>query len=89
MIKYYNTILKQCIDDIPAAERAELEMYQDISDKIDATLKSRNLTCKDLSRMMGKPLYVVKGWLTGTHHFSIKTISAISAALNQPLMRVN
>lgn len=71
---------------IPAVERAEFELCQQIADKIDATLKSKNMTQRDLARLTGKRESEVSKWLTGRHNFTMKTLALISTSLGQPIV---
>jgi len=74
------------LEKISAVERAEFELCQSIADKIDSVLKSKNMTQRDLARLIGKRESEVSKWLTGRHNFTIKTLALISTSLGQPIL---
>lgn len=52
-----------------------------IANKIRLILHEKGLKPVDLAKMMNKQKSEISKWLTGQHSFSIKTITAIEAAL--------
>lgn len=73
---------------VPEDVKMELDMSFAIADKIDATLKQKNMTQKDLARMMHKTEAEVSRWLGGTHNFTLRTIAKISSVLGVPLFSI-
>ena len=59
-----------------------------IADKIDARLKELGMTQKEFARKIGKTEAEVSRWLGGTHNFTLRTLSQISAALGKDLIQV-
>ncbi len=43
---------------------------------------------KDFARLLGKTETEVSKWLSGTHNMTLATISKISCALNQDIIKV-
>lgn len=74
---------------VPDDVKMELDMSFAIADKIDATLKARNMTQKDLAKMMHKTEAEVSRWLGGTHNFTLRTIAKISSVLGVTLFSIN
>lgn len=73
---------------VPDDVKMELDMSFAIADKIDATLKARNMTQKDLARKMHKTEAEVSRWLGGTHNFTLRTIAKISSVLGVSLFSI-
>ncbi len=59
-----------------------------IADKIDARLKELGITRKEFARRMGTSEAEVSRWLGGTHNFTLRTLSRISAALGISLIQI-
>jgi len=83
-----DTLFSECLAQIPEVERMELELYQDIAERVDNILHEKHLTQRDLARLTGKRESEVSKWLTGRHNFTMKTIALISSALRQPILSV-
>ncbi|MFC5270987.1 helix-turn-helix domain-containing protein [Adhaeribacter terreus] len=60
----------------------------EIGDEILRILKEKNMTQKELAEKLGKKESQVSKWLTGTHNFTLKTISQIEAILNADIILV-
>lgn len=88
MMQIQNDMFRSELEKIPAIERAEFELCQSIADKIDAVLKSKKMTQRDLARLTGKRESEVSKWLTGRHNFTMKTLALISNGLGQPILTV-
>ena len=87
-MNYINHLFAAELAKIPPIVRTELEMYQDIAERIDVLMREQHLTQRDLARLTGKRESEVSKWLTGRHNFTMKTIALISTALGQPIVRV-
>ena len=66
----------------------EVQMSADIIARIDAILKEKNMTQRDLARKMGKSEAVVSRWITGFPNFTLRSLSQLSAALGEPLIEL-
>lgn len=71
---------------VPNDVRMELDMSFALADKIDAVLKEKNISQKELAKRMGKTEAEVSRWLGGTHNFTLRTIAKISNALGSNLI---
>jgi len=60
----------------------------DIIARIDALLKQKNMTQRDLARKMGKSEAVISRWTTGFPNLTLRSIAEISCALQEPLITV-
>lgn len=67
---------------------SEVQLLADIIARIDAILKRKNMTQKDLARKTGRSEAAISRWTTGFPNLTIKSIAEISTALGEPLVRV-
>ena len=74
---------------IPDGVISEVQLSADIIARIDALLKERGMTQRDLARKLGKSDAVVSRWTTGFPNLTLRSIAELSTALGQPLIHVN
>ncbi len=67
---------------------SEVQLSADIIARIDALLKQKHMTQKDLARKMGRSEAVISRWTSGFPNLTLKSIVEISTALGEPLVRV-
>ncbi len=67
---------------------SEVQMSADIIERIDAILKEKHMTQRDLAHKMGKSEAVVSRWITGFPNFTLRSLSQLSAALGEPLIKL-
>ena len=58
----------------------------DIVDRIHQILVDQGKEQKDLAAALGKTESEISKWMTGTHNFTIKTLSKIAAVLGEPVI---
>lgn len=63
-----------------------IEHSFDIVDRIYQILKDQNRDQKYLAKALGKSESEISKWMTGTHNFTIKTISKIEAVLGKAII---
>lgn len=66
----------------------EVQLSAGIIARIDRILKEKNMTQRDLAKKLGKNEAVVSRWITGFPNFTLRTLSEISAALGEPLIKL-
>lgn len=88
MITVTNPLFRECLAQVSEKTRAECNLSFEIADYIDAILKKKGLTQKELARKMGKRESEVSRWLTGRHNFTTNTLADISLALGEPIVIV-
>ena len=64
------------------------KMAADIIARIDAILKQKNMTQRDLAKRMGRSEAVISRWTSGFPNLTLKSIAEISTALGEPLVRI-
>jgi transcriptional regulator with XRE-family HTH domain len=60
----------------------------DISDRIHEILTRKGITQREFAEMLGKNESQVSKWLSGTHNFTIKTITHLEVALEEVIMAI-
>ncbi len=67
---------------------SEVQLSADIIARIDAILKQKKMTQKDLAKKMGRSEAVISRWTSGFPNLTLRSIAEISTALGEPLIRV-
>ena len=67
---------------------SEVLLSAEIIARIDVLLKEKGMTQRDLAQKLGKSEAVVSRWTTGFPNLTLKSIAAISTALEEPLIIV-
>ena len=66
----------------------EIQLSAAIIARIDAILKKKGMTQRELARKLGRSEAVVSRWMTGFPNLTLKSIAEISTALGEPLIQV-
>lgn len=83
-----NPLFRECLSKVSEKTRAEFNLSFEIADRIDAILKRKGMTQKDLANKMGKRESEISKWLTGRHNFTTNTIAGISYALGESIILI-
>lgn len=67
---------------------SEVQLAADIIARIDAILKRKKMTQRDLAKKMGRSEAVISRWTSGFPNLTLKSIAEISTALGEPLIKV-
>lgn len=81
-------LFRQILDETPESLKTEIDLSFAVADRIDALLKRKGMTQKELARLTHTSEAAVCKWLSGTHNFTFSTIGKISAALGAPIINV-
>jgi transcriptional regulator with XRE-family HTH domain len=80
------------MDDIRSNISPEMKMQMELSvaiaNRIYNILESKGMSQKEFASLMGKTETEVSRWLSGTHNLTLATISKISVALGEEVIRV-
>ena len=87
-IRFTDPVFKDALDSVPTAVRREVSLSFDITNRIDQILKQKNWSQADLAKATGKKAPVVTRWMSGSHNFTIRTISEIESALSEEILHV-
>ena len=83
-----NPLFRECLSKVSDKTRAEFNLSFEIAERIDAILKGKGMTQKELAAKMGKRESEISKWLTGRHNFTTNTIAGISSALGEPIILI-
>lgn len=67
----------------------EIQLSAAITARIDAILKEKGMTQRELARKLGRSEAVVSRWTTGFPNLTLRSIAEISTALGEPLIQVS
>ena len=81
-------MLQDLIASVPAETKKQYDYSFAISDKLDAILKERGISQRELARMTGKRPSEITRWLAGTHNFTLATIAKLSTALDHDFLHI-
>lgn len=83
-----NKSFRESLAAIPAEQKAGFDISYGIAERMDAILKEKNISQRELARRLGKRESEVSRWLTGRHNFTTSTIAKIETALGSPLVQI-
>mgnify|MGYP000937107545 CR=1 FL=1 len=83
-----NALFEQCLANVAPEVQAEVSLNIDIANRINDLLREKNMTQRELAKLMGKKESEISRWLTGSHGFTTKTIAKISTVLGKPVVEV-
>lgn len=87
-IKYIDPLFQELLNQIPGKRRRESELSYSIARRIHEVLLRKGWTQADLARATGKRASIVNRWMSGTHNFTIQTLSEIETALGEEILSV-
>lgn len=67
---------------------SEVQLSADIIARIDAILKKKGMTQRDLAKKIGRSEAVISRWTSGFPNLTLRSIAEISTALGEPLIKV-
>ena len=83
-----NKVFRDSLAAIPEHQKAKFELSFGIAERMDAILKEKNISQRELAHRLGKRESEVSRWLTGRHNFTTSTIAKIETALGSPLVQI-
>ena len=87
-MKRAKTSLRELLGDISPEERAEARLSFQISNRLDALMREKGLSKKQLADAIGKRPSEITRWLSGEHNFTISTLAMLSTFFGQPIITV-
>lgn len=82
-----NKLMDSIRDSISPETKKQTELSVSIANRIYEILEEKNLSQKDLARLLGKTETEVSRWLSGTHNLTMATIAKISTALGVDIIQ--
>jgi len=83
-----NKLLETRRKEIPKEIADFVNKSFDIVDRIHEILEAKGLEQKDLAKLLGKNESEISKWMTGTHNFTIKTITKIENVLDASILKI-
>ncbi len=83
-----NRIMDDIRSNISPEMKMQMELSVAIANRIYNILESKGMSQKEFASLMGKTETEVSRWLSGTHNLTLATISKISVALGEEVIRV-
>ncbi|WP_212004286.1 helix-turn-helix domain-containing protein [Chitinophaga sp. HK235] len=84
--KYSSEFIADVMASITPLESLQVETRFVLAGRIAGIMDSQRLSNKELAARMGKNPSEISRWLSGTHNFTIDTLSEIAIALEVPVM---
>ena len=87
-IKIYSPIIQAAHDSISDIDWATDVITEGIASRIDAVMKKKGISKKELATLTHRRPSDVTRWLSGGHNFTCRTIALCEQALGASLIRV-
>ena len=87
-IKIFSPIVQEAYDSIPALDWATDAITDGIAGRIDAVMKEKGISKKELAALTHRRPSDVTRWLGGGHNFTCRTIALIEQALDAPIIEI-
>lgn len=84
-----NALFQSCLSEVTEDVKAEIDLSFAIVDRIDALLKEKGMTQRELAEALGKNEAEISRWMRGTHNFTIRTLAKISNVLGAQIVGVS
>ena len=87
-IRIYSSVIQEAYDSIPDIDWATDAITEGIASRIDAVMKEKGISKKELAALTHRRPSDVTRWLSGGHNFTCKTIALIEQALESPIIMI-
>ena len=87
-IKIFSPIIQEAYDSIPALDWETDAITEGIASRIDAIMKEKGISKKQLAELTHRRPSDVTRWLGGGHNFTCKTIAMIQQALGEKIVEI-
>lgn len=87
-IKIYSPIVQEAYDSISNLDWATDAITEGIASRMDAIMKEKGISKKDLAILTHRRPSDVTRWLSGGHNFTCRTIALIEQALGTSLIMI-
>ena len=84
----HNTFFHEQLDKVSPAVRREMEWSCAIVDKIDAILKQKGMTQRELAALIGCNETQITRWTRGFPNYTLASLAKLSEALGEPLIEI-
>ena len=81
-------IFEKAIERISPEKLSEIRLSVEIVERIDALMQKHNINQKQLAQKLGKNPSEINKWLSGTHNFTLKTITRLETLFGESILNV-
>ncbi|MBO4570957.1 MAG: helix-turn-helix transcriptional regulator [Bacteroidales bacterium] len=85
----HNNVLHSELEKVSPALKQEMDWSCAIIDKIDAALKKKGMTQRELAKIIGCNETQITRWTRGFPNFTLSSLAKLSHALGEPLIYVD
>ncbi len=85
-MKKKRSIIEQALAKVKPDQKKYTRMNLDIAVRIQKILEEKGWTQQDLAQALGKQNSEISKWLTGTHNFTLRTLTRIEEVLGEDLI---
>lgn len=78
--------MEECRKQVTPEIKKQVDLCFAIANRVYCLLEERNMSQRDLARMLGKTETEVSRWLSGTHNLTIATIAKIATVLGDDII---
>lgn len=86
--EYTNPLFAEMYEEIPEESRRQSSLSFSITARIVELLMKKGWSQADFAKAAGKKESEISRWMSGTHNFTLKTISFIETVLGEDVIRV-
>ena len=79
-------LISHTLEALDPIKSKQIENQMEISARIDDVMRAKNISKSELALKLSKHPSEITKWLSGTHNFTIDTISMLEVALNERLL---
>lgn len=83
-----NNLFHKQLDKVSPAIRQEMEWSVAIIDKIDAIMKRKGMTQRELASIIGCNEAQITRWTRGFPNYTLASLAKLSEALGEPLIEI-
>ena len=87
-VRIFSPIIQETYDSIPDLDWETDAIIEGIAERIDAIMKAKGISKKQLAELAHRRPSDVTRWLVGGHNFTCKTIALIQLALGEKIVEV-
>ena len=84
--KIKSDLISSLLNSMSKSEKRRVDNRTEIAVKIDEAMKLKNISKVILSQRLDKQISEVENWLSGTHNFTIDTLSEIEVVLDAKII---
>lgn len=81
-------LYQQALLDVPDDVKREVALSYAVADRIYDLMKKAGMKQKELAKRIGKSESEISVWLSGSHNFTLRTLSKVSSVFGMDIVSV-